>query len=158
MKGIEDPLDLGIVPFDQTLQLLQLLGQFLVRRREVPGPDERSHDRDFRLDGAPTAQDGGKHGHALLREGEWEEPSQMASRMDHVPRDKTSGFLFRKLEHEILRKIASIPFDLLPEMDRLHSVKLREMAIQHDALPADEVDLPLDVFDGEQGAHALIYE
>ena len=70
-------------------------------------------------------------------------------------RDENGGFLFRELEHEVFRKVVSVPFDLLPKMDRLHFVKPCEVTVEHDALPANEVDLPLDVFEGEQGTHIL---
>ena len=76
-ESVEDRLELAIV---STLERVHPMRQFRVARDGMPKPYERSDDGDADGDRLRAAQDGRKHGDAMLGEREWSESNVSAPR------------------------------------------------------------------------------
>ena len=66
--GVEDGGEILIVLGVFALQVLDFLGKELVGIHQAAELDEGAHNGDVHIHGAGRAQDGGKHGDALLGE------------------------------------------------------------------------------------------
>src|SRR2546426_10318978 len=119
-------------------------------REDLAQADKGPHDRDVDLNGPMAPQDTREHGHALLGEGVGKVAPQVLPGRYRILRYHDCHLLVSELKHEIFREAVLIAPDLFPKADRLNPIELRQVAVEHDLLSANQEDSPLDTFKGNE--------
>jgi hypothetical protein len=65
-NGVENDSELRIILL---FERSELACELIVRQRQLTESDECAHDRDIRVDRAPTSEHARQHGNAMLGEG-----------------------------------------------------------------------------------------